>query len=180
MGGTAVFNCSLACTSSPTPVTWYMTFPSNGRTLAVSQYTQVKLINDVDVSRASIDGCSQGGYRVEQLIITRPSAALNLMPVQCSTLCFEGDCACSTVQVFFSKFAVLQINGTDICTWFASFHNSSRASFPPILPLTHPPTVPPLATSAGVSPITPSSVAPCLPPQGTRALHAAWYSSLCS
>ncbi|KAL5500446.1 hypothetical protein EMCRGX_G012008 [Ephydatia muelleri] len=109
-GGTAVFNCSLACSSSLTPVTWYMTFPSNGRTLAVSPYTQVRTIYDIDVTRSTMDLCSQGGYRVEQLVISRAGVDLNLMPVQCSTLCFDGDCACNSVQVFFSKFAVLLIN----------------------------------------------------------------------
>ncbi|KAL5500443.1 hypothetical protein EMCRGX_G012005 [Ephydatia muelleri] len=109
-GGTAVFNCSLACSSSLTPVTWYMTFPSNGRTLAVSPYTQVRTIYDIDMTRSTMDLCSQGGYRVEQLVISRAGVDLNLMPVQCSTLCFDGDCACNSVQVFFSKFAVLLIN----------------------------------------------------------------------
>ena len=116
-GGTAVFNCSLACSSSPTPVTWYMTFPSNGRTLPVSQYTQIsqiKSIYGIDVARASFDGCAQGGYRVEQLAISNAGMDLNLLPVQCSTLCFDGNCACQSVQVFFSKFAVLLITGTSI------------------------------------------------------------------
>ena len=112
-----MFNCSLACSSSPTPVTWYMTFPSNGRTLPVSQYTQmsqVKSIYGIDVARASFDGCAQGGYRVEQLAISNAGMDLNLLPVQCSTLCFDGNCACQSVQVFFSKFAVLLITGTSI------------------------------------------------------------------
>ena len=113
-GGTAVFNCSLACSSSLTPVTWYMTFPSNGRTLAVSPYTQVRTIYDIDMTRSTMDLCSQGGYRVEQLVISRAGVDLNLMPVQCSTLCFDGDCACNSVQVFFSKFAVLLINGASM------------------------------------------------------------------
>ena len=112
-GATAVFNCSLPCSGNPIPVTWYLTMPDTGRSIAISQYTsfsQVKAIYGIELSRSSVDECSVGGYRVEQLAVNRPSRQLNLMPVQCAALCFDS-CPCSSVHVYFSKYALLLVSG---------------------------------------------------------------------
>ena len=108
----AVFNCSMTC-SQQLPVTWYMTLPTNGRTVAVSPYTslsQVKSIYGIEVTRGTVNECPQGGYMVEQLFV-KATQQLNLMPVQCSTVCISGDCSCDTTQVYFSKLAILNVLG---------------------------------------------------------------------
>ena len=108
---TVVFNCSMSC-SQQLPVTWYITVPTSGRTVAVSQYTslvQVKSIYGIEVTRGTVNECPQGGYIVEQLFV-KATQQLNLMPVQCSTVCFGEDCSCSDKsQVYFSKLGVLSI-----------------------------------------------------------------------
>ena len=95
------------------PVTWYLTLPTNSRTVAVSPFTslsQIKNIYGIEVARGTANECSQGGYLVEQLFV-KAQQQLNLMPVQCSTVCFGNDCSCDTTQVYFSKLSVLYISG---------------------------------------------------------------------
>ena len=109
-----VFNCSMTCSEQRLPVTWYMILPTNGRTVAVSPYTslsQVKSIYGIEVARGTVNECPQGGYMVEQLFV-KATQQLNLMPVQCSTVCVSGDCSCDTTQVYFSKLSILYIAGT--------------------------------------------------------------------
>ena len=109
---TGVFNCSMPC-SQQLPVTWYMTLPTNGRTVPVSPYTsltQVKNIYGIEVSRGTVNECPQGGYLVEQLFV-KVKQQFHLMPVQCSTVCISGDCSCDTTQVYFSKLAILNVLG---------------------------------------------------------------------
>ena len=108
----AVFNCSMPC-SQQLPVTWYMTLPTNGRTVPVSPYTsltQVKNIYGIEVSRGTVNECPQGGYLVEQLFV-KVKQQFHLMPVQCSTVCISGDCSCGTTQVYFSKLSMLYVAG---------------------------------------------------------------------
>ncbi|KAL5500461.1 hypothetical protein EMCRGX_G012026 [Ephydatia muelleri] len=108
--GLATFNCSMSC-SQLLPVTWYLTLPTNARTAAVSPFTslsQVKNIYGIEVTRGTVNECSQGGYYVEQLFV-KAQQQLNLMPVQCSTVCLSGDCSCDSTQVYFSKLAVLNV-----------------------------------------------------------------------
>ena len=108
---TAVFNCSLSC-AQQLPVTWYLTLPTNSRTVVVSPYTsisQVKNIYGIEVARGTVNECSQGGYIVEQLFV-KAKQQLNLMPVQCSSVCFGNDCLCGdSSQVHFSKLGVLSV-----------------------------------------------------------------------
>ena len=108
-----VFNCSMTC-SEQLPVTWYMTLPTNGRTVAVSPYTslsQIQSIFGIEVARGKVNECPQGGYMVEQLFV-KATQQLNLMAVQCSTVCVSGNCSCVTTQVHFSKLSILYIAGT--------------------------------------------------------------------
>ena len=112
---TAVFNCSMSC-SQRLPVTWYVRLPSSGRSVAVSPYTslsQVKSIYGIEIARGTVNECPQGGYMVEQLFV-KATQQLNLMPVQCSTVCFSGDCSCDTTQVYLSKFGILTVQGQNL------------------------------------------------------------------
>ncbi|KAL5500448.1 hypothetical protein EMCRGX_G012010 [Ephydatia muelleri] len=114
---TAVFNCSLSC-AQQLSVIWYLTLPTNSRTVTVSPYTslsQVKNIYGIEVARGTVNECSQGGYIVEQLFV-KAKQQLNLMPVQCSSVCFEDDCTCGdhSMQVQFSKLGVLRVASPSI------------------------------------------------------------------
>eukprot|EP00731_Ephydatia_muelleri_P011598 Em0006g492a len=95
------------------PVTWYLTLPTNSRTVVVSPYTsfsQVKNIYGIEVARGTVNECSQGGYIVEQLFV-KAKQQLNLMPVQCSSVCLGNDCLCGdSSQVHFSKLGVLSVD----------------------------------------------------------------------
>lgn len=112
-GDTAMFNCTFVC-GNKAPVTWYITLPTSFRAVSVSSYTplnQIKSIYGIEVSRGSTDECSQGGYHVEHFYV-KAVKQLNLMPVQCSTLCLAGGgCGCGTTQVYFSMAALLSVTG---------------------------------------------------------------------
>ena len=58
-----------------------------------------------------MDECSRGGYHVEQVLVVNATVDFNTMPVQCSLLCFEGQCGCSAAQVQFSKSGLLKVQG---------------------------------------------------------------------
>ena len=119
IGDTAIFNCSMDC-SNQAPVSWYFTLPSNLKAGIVSPFTQpnqIKSIYGMEVSRRTVNECPQGGYIVEQFLVTA-SRQLNLMPVQCSTLS-DGGCG-KKIQVYFSITALLKVAG-ESTSWIRMF-----------------------------------------------------------
>ncbi|KAL5482227.1 hypothetical protein EMCRGX_G022524 [Ephydatia muelleri] len=157
-GETAVFNCSLSCYGGPTPVTWYITTPDTGRNIAISQYTslsQIKSIHGLDLARGSVDECSVGGYRVEQLVMNRASRQLHMAPVQCATLCFDT-CPCSGAQVYFSKHAVLLVSEPSTTVATSDQSSGGRSSTPNVTPTQ----CPVQANSVSAASLSPISVFP--------------------
>ncbi|KAL5494383.1 hypothetical protein EMCRGX_G015707 [Ephydatia muelleri] len=125
IGDTAIFNCSMDC-SNQAPVSWYFTLPSNLKAGIVSPFTQpnqIKSIYGMEVSRRTVNECPQGGYIVEQFLVTA-SRQLNLMPVQCSTLS-DGGCG-KKIQVYFSITALLKV--ADIVPTITSTPSDARTS----------------------------------------------------